>query len=418
MAEENDVGGAEKQPGGTADFSDTFRLPDKFATINRMILRDLKDRRRSRYYHFDKADMSDSMFKYTKKEIMRYLRDPWKFERDLRNAVRYLYGASTHFRRLIQYFSMLNDLAYVVSPIRLDTRTAKPEVVRRNYRKVLNLLGGMDLKNQLEKILIVCLREDVYYGTIWETADSTMIQQLPSDYCLISVIEDNVFNVSFDFTYFDLYPSDLPLFPEEFRIKYERYRKDGELRWQELDAPNSFAVKCNKDITNYAMPPFAGILRDVFDIEQYKDMQLDSVALQNYAMIVMTLGINDDGEWQMDLDKARDFYFNLDKVLPDQIGSVLTPMPVTKISFEKTHNSDKDSVTEAEQSLFTSAGVSSLLFNNLDAKTIFNRIGSPHVMCGKKYPSNCWDTLRAGLPTGAKAETSDRMAYGASLCAA
>ena len=86
--------------------------------------------------------------------------------------------------------------------------------------------------------------------------------------------------------------------------------------------------------------------------------------MDNYAVLVMTLGINDEGEWQMDLDKARDFWGNLDSVLPDEVGSVLSPMPINKISFERTNTAEANTVAEAEQNMFTSAGVSSLLFNN------------------------------------------------------
>ena len=66
----------------------------------------------------------------------------------------------------------------------------------------------------------------------------------------------------------------------------------------------------------------------------------------------------------MDLNKAKEFWRNLDAVLPDEIGSVLSPMPINKISFERTHTGDTDAVAESEEELFSAAGVSSLLFNN------------------------------------------------------
>ena len=65
-----------------------------------------------------------------------------------------------------------------------------------------------------------------------------------------------------------------------------------------------------------------------------------------------------------DLDKAKEFWRNLDSVLPEEIGSVLSPMPISKISFEKSNTGDTDTISEAEQNMFTAAGVSSLLFNN------------------------------------------------------
>jgi hypothetical protein len=200
---------------------------------------------------------------------------------------------------------------------------------------------------------------------MWVTNDSITIQQLPPEYCNISAIEGNVLNVTFDFSYFDSRAKSLDYYPAEFKTKYAVYQKDRQkMRWQELDSPTSFAVKCNNDILDYALPPFAGVLREVYDLEDYRQLKMTKTTLENYAMLVMTIGLNEDGEWQIDLDKAKEFWRNLDSVLPEEIGSVLTPMPINKISFEKSNTADTDTISEAEQNLFSAAGVSSLLFNN------------------------------------------------------
>lgn len=342
------------------DYSKLMRMPDKFAAINRMIMRDLNGR-----------NAKPQFYMYTREQVSRFLKNPAQYEKELRRAVTYLYGASSHFRRLIQYFVALSDLSYVITPYKLDTETAKEAKVHRNYRRVLNLMASMNAKDQLEKILTVCLREDVFFGTIWETSDSVIIQQLPSDYCAISVIEDNVLNVTFDFSYFSGSGAEyLKFYPEEFQRKYTLYQKDmANMRWQELDAPNSFAIKCNKEVLEYAMPPFAGILREIFDLEDYKDLRSAKEAIENYAILAMTLPLDDEGNWGIDYRKAVDFYHNLDSVLPEEIGSVLTPMPIEKISFEKSHPGTIDTVAQAEQELFTAAGVSSLIFNNAKASS-------------------------------------------------
>lgn len=333
--------------------------PERFSEINRLVMRDLNNR---------KTDVPFG--KYTKADIQRFLNNPEKNARSLRRAVNYLAGASPHFHRLIQYFTGLTDLNYVVSTYKLDPTNANVKTMRRNFYRVINLLAAMDLKNQGEKIVSTCLREDTFFGTIRESSDSTIIQQLPSDYCDIAVIEDNVLNVSFDFSYFNRYPDNLALYPVEFKTKYELFKQNpGKMRWQELDAPHSFAVKANKGILGYSLPPFAGILRDIYDIEEYKELKMTKTDIENYALLVMQLGVTSDGRWTMDLNKAKDFWSNLDHVVPQEIGTVLSPMPIEKISFEKTHNSDADTVSEAEQNLFTAAGVSSLLFNNEKASS-------------------------------------------------
>lgn len=330
-----------------------FGISGKFALLNRLITRDLNNNTNTPTFSL-----------YSKDDIQSYLASPYTYEKQLRQAVQYIYGASCHFRRLIQYFVGLSDLAYIVEPYKIDPKKVNTKTIGNNYRKVLNTLSSMSIKTQFPKILTVCLREDVFYGTLWVANDNITVQQLPSDYCSISTVEGNVPNVTFNFSYFDSYSTLLEYYPPEFTTKYNMYKANRTIRWIELDSPTSFAIKCNNDILDYALPPFAGLLRELYDIEDYKQLKNTSTALENYAMLAMTLPMSDDGEWGIDLDKARSFWKNLDSVLPDEVGSVLTPMPINKISFEKTNTGDTDTVTDAEQHMFTAAGVSSLLFNN------------------------------------------------------
>lgn len=322
---------------------------------------------------------TDTVFPmYSKRDIGRFLAHPERFEKQLRKAIQYIYASSPHFRRLIQYFSTLSDMSYIVEPYKIDPKNTNAKTLGINYRRTLKALAAMNIKSQFAKIITICLKEDVFYGTLWVTDNHITLQRLPSDYCTISSVEENVPNVSFDFRYFSRHPEMLMNYPEEFRIKYTEYRKalsgvDAKKRvritpWIELDSPTSFAVKYNSDILTYAIPPFAGILREVYDIEEYKRLKLSRAAIENYAMLWMKLPMDKDGNWLIDYKKAKDFWSNLDAVLPDEIGSVLTPMDIEKIGFEKNNNSgDDDTITGAEQNLFTAAGVSSLLFNNTKA---------------------------------------------------
>lgn len=328
-------------------------LPDRYAAIGKLITNDLNNYR---------AAPTFSLF--NKGDITRFLSNPYKYEKELRRAVIYLYGASPHFRRIIQYFTCLSDLCYVVSPFGIDPKKTNKNTVNRHYRRVLDLLNSMSIKTQFPKILTVCLREDVFYGTFWVMPNSVTVQQLPSDYCSISSIEGNVFNVSFDFSYFDSHPQQLPFYPEEFSVKYEAYKKARRDRWIELDAPNSFAVKCNADIPTYAMPPLAGILREIYDLEDYKQLRMTQEEIENYALLTMKIPMDNDGNWLIDFNKAEEFWRNLDAVMPSEVGSVLTPMPIDKISFERANAGTTDAVAESEKELFSAAGVSSLLFNN------------------------------------------------------
>lgn len=327
-------------------------ISEKFALWNRLIMRDL-----------NQYTGAPTFSLYTKDDIAKYLANPYRYEKQLRKAVQHIYNASSHFRRLIQYFVGLTNWAYLIEPYNLDTSKANVRITNNNYRKVMKLVSSMSIETQFPKILTVCFREDVFYGTVWMTADNFTIQQLPSDYCAISSVEGNVPNVTFDFSYFDSHLTELDFYPKEFQKKYNVYKNNRLSRWIELDAPYSFAIKVNADILQYAIPPFAGILRELYDLEDYKGLKLAKTALENYAMLAMKIPL-ENGEWGIDLDKAKEFWRNLDAVLPEEIGSVLTPMDIDKISFEKSNTGDTTTIADAQQNIFTAAGVSSLLFNN------------------------------------------------------
>lgn len=128
-------------------------ISSKFALLNKLITRDLNNNTNTPTFSL-----------YSKDDIQSYLSNPYTYEKQLRKAVVYIYGASCHFRRLIQYFVGLSDLAYVVEPYKIDPKKANTKTVNNNYRKVLNMLSSMSIKTQFPKILTVCLREDVYYG--------------------------------------------------------------------------------------------------------------------------------------------------------------------------------------------------------------------------------------------------------------
>lgn len=347
MARKTTIIGTDKNPAGLISIS------DKFARLSKLIIRDLNNNTNTPIFSL-----------YSKDDIQKYLSNPYTYQKELRKAVIYMYGASCHFRRLIQYFVSLSDLSYIVEPYKIDPKKINSRIMGNNYRKVLNMLSSMSLKTQLPKVLTVCLREDVFYGTLWVTSDNVTIQQLPSNYCSISSIEGNVPNVTFDFSYFDTYTSLLDYYPQEFKTKYDVYKSNRKARWIELDSPTSFAVKCNNDILDYPLSPFIGLLRELYDIEDYKQLKSTASAIENYAMLWMQLPMDSNGNWGIDFDKAKSFWKNLDDVMPDEVGSILTPMPINKISFEKSNTGDTDTVSDAEQHMFTAAGVSSLLFNN------------------------------------------------------
>ena len=354
------MGDTNKTPplSNAAEVSKTFDTKDLYNTRTQAWFSSLA---KIMYRDLNNSTKTDAFYKYTREQIATFIKDPVSNEVQLRDAVRMLYNLSPHFWRLIQYMSQLCDLSYVVSQTSFDSvkDTAKE---LEDYQKTNAFLAGSDIKVQSERILATCFREDVCYCTTWVTKDGMTFQFLDPNYCKIASYQQNCWNVAYDFSYFDIYNDELELYPKEFQTKYAQYQKDTTQKWIELDAPYSFAIKVNDDLT-YVLPPFVGILRAIYDVESYKDLTMANSEMQNYALLVMRLGLNNNGEWSMDFDKAKQFWFNLSEVLPDNFGSILSPMDVQKITFEPTAAAQRDKVVESEQHLWDAAGVSSLIFS-------------------------------------------------------
>lgn len=342
------------------DYRQWFGISKRFAVLNKLIRNDLNNTSKT---------VTPRFTLYTRDQIVQFLSNPYRYRDDIKSAITYIYGASSHFQRIIQYMTSLTYFRYIVTPYKIDTQKANAKTIRNNYHRVLNLLGSANLETELRKILEHCFKYDVFYGTIWQTSDSISIQQLPDDYCEITETEGNVFNVTFDLSYFDTYPGRLSYYSDEIQTKYRAYKntKGKKQKWVVLDSPNSFAVKFNDDIPDYPVPPFAGLLREIYDLEDYKNLKMTKTELENYALLVMKLLMDDDGRWLLDEKKSVEIFNNLTAVLPPEIGAVLSPMSVEKINFDKDAADDTDTVSKAEESIFMAAGVPSLLFSNSKA---------------------------------------------------
>ena len=93
----------------------------RFATLNRLITRDL-----------NKYINQPTFSLFTKDDIVEYLSNPYKYEKQLRKAVLYIYGASSHFRRLIQYFVGLTNWSYIIEPYNIDPAKANSRITNNN----------------------------------------------------------------------------------------------------------------------------------------------------------------------------------------------------------------------------------------------------------------------------------------------
>ena len=73
--------------GKSTNMEGMIGISRKFALLNHLITRDLNNNTNAPTFSL-----------YKKDDIATYLTDPYRYEKQLRKAVTYIYGASSHFR--------------------------------------------------------------------------------------------------------------------------------------------------------------------------------------------------------------------------------------------------------------------------------------------------------------------------------
>lgn len=355
--------------------NDTYEVSKTFnvRSLNNILNKDVrysKDRDGTvRFRDQNKRERSPTFSKYTKTEILEYLENPFSNQKNLCDASIYLYAANSRYKRMIKYYASLTNFTYYLtlnSDVDVsDEAGTKITDIKSKYNDTMRMLERFDVRARMYPVLTSAFKQDTYFGTfiVDEKNKTLTLQTLPFDYCSISTQTDGVFDVDFDFKYFDTFPAHLDYFPSEFKKKYSLYKKDmTNQRYQRLDVPNSFAVKVNDETPTYATPPFSGVFPALYDLADYEALHLTKTELDNYALLVMTLGTNKNGGWLLDFNKANDFWQNLDDVLPDQVGSVLTPMSIDKISFDEKGKTDDSNIATSSKNVWSAAGINAHLF--------------------------------------------------------
>lgn len=329
------------------------------------------------YTDLEARDTANVLFKaFTKKQVADALQNPQANEKFLRDLSKFLYVLSPHYKALCNYYADLPKFRWYISPLKLNTDKVNKDMMKLNYRKTLDYLTNMNIAHEFNKVNSVLFREGIFYGYKYQSDDSFFIQKLDPDYCKITGIEDGVYNFAFNFGYFNNANTNIDNFAPEFKVLYAEYkamkddrsvqRKDiPKYQWRELSSTNAICIKMDETIP-YPVPPFVGVIPDVYDIQEYKNLKKASTKLQNTAVLVGKVPINTKSEiandFLVDLDTAIAFGNKITDALTDDMAFLLSVYDDMQLLKMPNDSISSDKVEEAVSSFWASSGTSEGLF--------------------------------------------------------
>lgn len=314
---------------------------------------------------------TNSYKKYTREQILGYLKDPQKNSTQLIEASNYLYTSSTIYNRIVRYLANMLTFDYVLSPHKMkeyDVTPANIEKYNKAYFKTLNEIDIINIKHTFTEIMQVVVREGAFYGYEISNKDSYMIQQFPYNKCKVSSWEDGCPLFSLDMSYFDKNLVLLESIGGELKSAHNTYLKDKKQKWFEVNSKTSICILFDESI-NYVIPPMTGAFSDIYLIEDYKDLMKSKEIINLYKLINLKYPIDEKtGELLMDSEVALTYYNQLANQLDSTIAVALNPFEMNEVSFNGNH-ADSDGTLKAQRDMFSNIGISNMVFSNEKANS-------------------------------------------------
>lgn len=336
--------------------------------MNQVVLESMNAKNKTKFYK-----------KYTSSQVSDYLLDPSKYEKQLRDVSRYLAVSSPQYWRLITYLPSIAILKPYITPFDLDKVMKNVSRTEKVLKTCMKEIDNMSISHEFLKALTVVAREDVFYGYEIETPDSYFIKQLDPNYCRIKGKYDGCFTYEFDFSYFDTYKDELENYSSidiEFKNKYYAFKKDSNLKWQELNSDKEVCLKFQETF-DFICPPYVSVFNDLYDIISYKDMSKEKFEQEINTFIGLKMPIRDnsnkDNDFLLDGDTMKAYFAFIQSCLQGKTGLFMSPMEFEPISFgnKNSASTSNDVVNNAIKTFWNSTGVADVLFSeNKNAGTL------------------------------------------------
>jgi hypothetical protein len=304
---------------------------------------------------------------YTLEEINLALEHPHGQSQVLLSTSDFLMRISPHYNRLNTYYSnmALFDWGLDLYDVK---ENYNEDALKKHYFTLASQLEKMNLKHEFSKIMRVLPYQDVFYGVVLENNTDYFIQQLDCRMCKLQQVQDGLYNFKINLS--SINPVNIGAYPEFIQRAFLDYQKGDIQNWYIPPADKQICIKLNSHLT-YIYPLLISIVRDIFDLDTYKKLKLQSARTDNYKAILVEVPID-----STTIDKplitpdTLEVFAEMNKEsMSDDIGLIHTiGSKGEAISFKDSSNS-RNNVADATDDIYNSSGVSKEMFNGSSSGT-------------------------------------------------
>jgi len=323
--------------------------------------------------------------KTSKSNIKKFLDNPTDNYLQLQQSSQYLKNTNGIYNRLIFYFSSLLTYEHYLYPVVSSDKLDNDKKVTKVYEDVAINLEKYNLKFNLPKFTEYIFTDGEVFLYKLEDTKGIVFKKIPNEYCRVSQMEDGVFRYEINVTKF----TDITIqeFPQEFQNLYNVFhdKEKSDKNKKQNKNQNNILNNINNNYINYgwfqisnkgvcfptqwnnfhSFPMMSYLLPDIMDIDSIKDLKKDSDRLDNTKFIHSKVETNKDtGLPVMDLDIVKAYNKSIQDKLPDGMVAITNPFVTNSIQLAGSQSNINNIVEQATDYIYSSAGVSDLLFSN------------------------------------------------------
>lgn len=308
---------------------------------------------------------------YDKSKLVEFLKNIASNEKSLRNLSWFLFYRSHIYKRIINFNATMFELdARSIIPKYDLLNPPSADETLKSYNETIQLLSNMPLDAEFLKAYINCFIQDVFYGIGYLDETGFFILPLDPEYCRISgsYTANGGLAFAYDMSYFRGNKEYLlDYYGEPFVSMKKTYDSTGE-KWVDVPAEYAVCLKQNIEEWQTIIPPFSGLLMEIINLEDLKDIQAVADEQNIYKMIYLkanTLsGAKHSDEWAINLDLLAEYFDKMiSEALPEYTSAALIPTndDLGVISFDTDQATDTSKVSKSTSTVLQTSGGAEIL---------------------------------------------------------
>ena len=307
---------------------------------------------------------------------------------DIENALKYphrgwkvLLSLSESLMRISPHYYRMNNLYSNMALFCwwVDLYDVKDNVntgiVKKKYAELVSKFENMNLKHEFSKIMKVIPYQDIYCGLVFENQSDFFFQQIDYKICELYQIQDGLYNFRINLSAIDA--RNLNAYPDYVKRAYVDWFENvkngtaiNDSQWYTPPADKQICLKMNSQWT-FPYPILIGLIKDIFDLDIYKKLKLQSARTDNYKAIAVEVPIDESAvDKPLLTPETLGIFADINREsMTDDIGLLHTlgsnAVPITF----KDSNNTRNNVSDAVDELYNSSGISKEMYNGSSSGT-------------------------------------------------